>query len=81
MTSRLAPEAVKNYLTAPVVVQKVFDKQVRFLERNIRHPSLRAKKYLEDLDLWQARVNKTWRFYFTIEDDAYVIQDIIKHPK
>jgi hypothetical protein len=31
--------------------------------------------------VWPARVNDDWRFYFTIEDDAYVIQDIIPHPK
>jgi len=26
------------------------------------------------------RIND-WRFYFTIVDEAYVIQDVIKHPK
>jgi plasmid maintenance system killer protein len=30
------------------------------------HPSLHAKKYDEENDVWQARVNKDWRFYFTI---------------
>jgi plasmid maintenance system killer protein len=53
----------------------------RLLSRNLQHPSLHAKKYDESQDLWQARVNDDWRFYFTIEDDAYVIRDIIPHPK
>jgi hypothetical protein len=44
-------------------------------------PSLRAKKYDESQDLWQARVNKDWRFYFLIRDDIYYIVDIIPHPK
>jgi len=29
--------------------------QVRFLMQNIRHPSLRAKKYDEARNIWQAR--------------------------
>lgn len=66
---------------APAAVRKAFFKQVRLLEQNLRHLSLHAKKYAENLDLWQARVSKAWRFYFTIEDGAYAIQDIIKHPK
>jgi len=49
--------------------------------RNLRHPSLRAKKYNEAEDIWQARVNRDWRFYFTIQGDTVIIRDIIPHPK
>ena len=49
--------------------------------QNLHHPSLRAKKYDETKDRWQARVNRNWRFYFIIEDDVYVILDIVPHPK
>jgi len=52
-----------------------------FLLTNLLHPSLHAKKYDEAKDLWQARVNKDWRFYFTIADDTYRIEKIIPHPK
>jgi hypothetical protein len=31
--------------------------------------------------LWQARVNKDWRFYFLVQDVAYLIVNIIPHPK
>ncbi len=51
------------------------------LEQNLRHPSLRAKKYDEANDRWQARVNRGWRFYFKIEDDTYFITELIPHPK
>jgi len=54
---------------------------VKFLEQDLHHPSLRAKKYDESQDLWQARVNRDWRFYFQIHDDVYYIVDIIPHPK
>ena len=50
---------------------------------NLLHPSLHAKKYDEANDIWQARVNRDWRFYlyFKIEDDAYIIAAIVPHPK
>jgi plasmid maintenance system killer protein len=66
---------------APAAVRTAFFKQVRFLQQNLHHPSLRAKKYDESKNRWQARVNKDWRFYFTIVDDTYRILKLIPHPK
>ena len=77
----LAERASVAIADAPRPVRKAFYKQIAFLERNLHHPSLRAKKYDETRDIWQARVNKDWRFYFTITDDAYVIRDVGSHPK
>jgi hypothetical protein len=51
-----------------------------FLWVNLLHPSLHAKKYDKAKGLWQARVNKGWRFYFTIANDTYRIEKIIPHP-
>lgn len=81
MNRRLAPAAVRSYVAAPAAVRKAFDKQARLLVENLHHPSLHAKKYDESEDLWQARVNRGWRFYFNIVGDTYVIRDIIAHPK
>ena len=75
------PRALKALEAAPADVQKAFFKQVLFLEKDLRHPSLHAKKYDEANDIWQARVNRNWRFYFKIEDDAYIIAAIVPHPK
>ncbi len=71
----------RSYAKAPQQVQRAFDKQSLLLLQNLHHPSLRAKKYDESQDLWQARVNKSWRFYFLIQDDVYYIVDIVPHPK
>jgi len=71
-------EALKD---APQNVRRAFHKQLRLLVENLRHPSLHAKKYDEARDLWQARVNRDWRFYFTITHDTYRIEDTIPHPK
>ena len=65
----------------PVSIRKAFYKQAAFLVANLHHPSLHAKKYNEAEDKWQARVNRSWRFYFTIKGDTYIISDIIPHPK
>jgi hypothetical protein len=43
-------EALEN---APTAVKKAFFKQTKMLEQNLRHPSLRAKKYDEANDRWQ----------------------------
>jgi hypothetical protein len=71
----------RSYADAPFRVQKQCDKQLALLARDIRHPSLRAKKYDEGRDIWQARVNAGWRFYFKIEGDTYYLVDVTPHPK
>ena len=81
MRIRYSRSAVKAFADAPAKVQKNFLKQAELLVQNLRHPSLRAKKYDEGKDRWQARVNQDWRFYFNLEADTYVILDITAHPK
>ena len=71
----------RDYRAAPLAIQKAFDKQVRLLAKNLNHPSLHTKKYDKAADLWQARVNRDWRFYFLIQDGTYLIVAIIPHPK
>ncbi len=56
-------------------------KQLDLLSADLRHPSLRAKKYDESRDTWQGRVTRGYRFYFTIEGDTYVVLAITPHPK
>jgi len=70
----------KSFRRAPASVQKAFAKQANLLMQNLQHPSLRAKKYDEANNIWQARVNKDWR-YFSIEGDEYWLHDIMGHPK
>ena len=61
--------------------QAKFDKQLAFLISNLRHPSLRAKKYDEANDIWQARVDDGYRFYFQIDGETYLLLSLIPHPK
>ena len=81
MTASYSKRFLKQYAAAPAAVRKAFDKQIGLLLQNISHPSLHAKKYSETIDLWQSRVNRDWRFYFTIEGEVYQLHEITKHPK
>jgi mRNA-degrading endonuclease RelE of RelBE toxin-antitoxin system len=81
MTIRFSKHFLRNYFKAPKVVQKAFDKQSEFLLQDFHHPPFRAKKYDEARGLWQARVNYTWRFYFKIVGDIYLMDEIKHHPK
>src|SRR6266849_5855401 len=57
---------------APPSIQQAFESAL--LLSNPRHPSLRARKYDEARGIWQARVTRDWRFYFTIEAGAYMLR-------
>jgi plasmid maintenance system killer protein len=81
MKLRLTERLVRSYKTAPWQVQKAFDKQSLLLAGDLRHRSLHAKKYDEAGGIWQARVNRDWRFYFRIEGDEYVVLGLTAHPK
>ena len=75
----LSDRAIESLKGAPPNVRRAFAKQLRFLLEKLLHPSLHAKKYDEKKDLWQARVTRDWRFYFTIERDVYRLQEIKAH--
>jgi mRNA-degrading endonuclease RelE of RelBE toxin-antitoxin system len=81
MTASFTLRFCKQYQKLSQQRQARFDKQLAFLLSNLRHPSLRAKKYDEANDIWQARVDDDYRFYFQIEDDTYMLLSIIPHPK
>lgn len=71
----------RNYDELNNETQNKFDKQLRFLVNDLRYPSLHAKKVDETKGVWQARVDRDWRFYFKIEKDSYILLTIIRHPK
>lgn len=67
------PYFKKSFSLLPKETKIKFRKQVNFLLENLRHPSLRAKKYNEKKKIWQARVDASYRFY--------ILLDIRDHPK
>jgi mRNA-degrading endonuclease RelE of RelBE toxin-antitoxin system len=77
---RLTARAEDDYARLSPKLKAQTDKQLDFLVKDLRHPSLRAKKYDESRDIWQARISRDYRVYFLIEGDVYVILTIRKHP-
>ena len=77
----LSQKALNDYAKLTKELQKTANKQFALLLKNLNYPSLRAKKHDETKDVWQARVNKNYRFYFRIAGDVYEIITIIKHLK
>ena len=81
MRIELTRRADKEYGKLSAQLQRQVDKQFDFLLKNLRHPSLDAKKYGGTDDIWQGRVNRDYRVYFRIVDDNYHILMITPHPK
>lgn len=81
MKLSFSDKAVSDYQKLPKSLRKAADKQFNLLLRNLKHPSLHAKKYDESMDVWQARISKSYRVYFRIVSDVYQIITIVKHPK
>ena len=59
MRARRTPRFDRDLAAAPPAIQRAFEKNLAFLLRDRRHPSLQAKKYDEARGLWQARVTDT----------------------
>ena len=81
MEIEFTARARKDFDSLQPKVKAQARKQLALLCDNLRHPSLRAKKYDEPNDIWQGRVNQDYRFYFRIIDNRYRILMIIRHPK
>ncbi len=77
----MAAQAVRQYNALPSQARAQADKQFALLIKDIRHPSLKAKKYKGLKDVWQARIDRTWRFYFHIVPPHYLVVSVIVHPK
>lgn len=73
--------AQRDYHSLPPRLRKSVAKQLDLLLGNLNHPSLHAKKFDAANDVWQARVTRSYRFYFKIERDTYAILRITGHPK
>lgn len=81
MRLHLTEQFLAQFDVAQLALQKAVHKQLKLLGADIRHPSLHAKKFDEAEDIWKARINKSWRFYFLIRKDVYRIIEMKAHPK
>ncbi len=75
------PHFKRDFKSLPQEIRQKFKKQAHFLLKYLRHPSLRAKKYDEKRNIWQARINRNYRFYFLIKGNSYILLEVKSHPK
>jgi mRNA-degrading endonuclease RelE of RelBE toxin-antitoxin system len=80
MKIRLTDRSAYQYARLPKSIQRKADRQFDYLSSDLRHPSLHAKKYQGHNNLWQARIDRSWRFYFHIIEPDEVVVSIIQHP-
>ena len=81
MNVQLIVSAAKDFEELSPRLRKTTLKQLELLRQDLRHPSIRAKKYDESKDVWQGRVNRDYRFNFRIVGTTYRVLRIIPHPK
>ncbi len=75
----MTPHFVRSFSTLPADVQKAFGKQLGLLLRDSTHPSLDLKLYDRERGIWQARVTRAYRFYFTVAGNLATLLEIKHH--
>ncbi len=81
MKIAFSKRAIDDYDSLSGKLKLKADKQFSLLLKNFRHPSIKTKKYNEALDIWQGRIDRSYRFYFKFEGGVVFIVAITKHPK
>jgi len=69
----------KDYQRLPSHIQGRVDEKLRFLLRDLRHPSLRVHKLRGAEGLWEFSVTMEYRVIFEIEDEYYVLLGVGPH--
>ena len=76
----------RDYENLPTLIQKQLDRNLEFLLKNPKHPSLHVKKTKGEIikgysDVFEGRISKNYRFLFLIETNYYVLLRCGKHDE
>lgn len=85
MEIRFTRSFERDYRELPKMLQKAIDRKLFFLLENFNHPSLHAKKMRGYKNIWECRINRGFRFTFSIVKQIYFIRrvgphDILRKP-
>ena len=69
------------YKDLPADIRKKIDKQIEYLVRDIRHPSLQVKKIQGCKNICEARVDIHYRFTFEIIGDTIFLRVVGNHEE
>lgn len=73
--------ADKSYKELPLETRKKADRQFARIVSDFRYPSLRVKKMKGFQDKFEARIDKNYRFAFSIQSDILYIHTLGPHDK
>ena len=78
MKIRRTESFVKDYRRLPAEIRGQVDKQLEYLIRDHRYPSLRVKK-LRGTDKFEIRISKGYRLTFRYADDVLELRRVGTH--
>ena len=70
---------VKDYSKLPQAQQRKVDKQLRLLKQNVNHPGLKARKMVNQPDIYEARVDLHFRMTFKLEKNRVIMRRVGTH--
>lgn len=70
----------KQYDKLPRNIQLKTQRILNYLKQDLRYPSIHAKKKQGE-DMWEGRVDKFYRFTFSISEDVIVLRTIGPHDE
>lgn len=79
MEIKFLPKAEKAYLKLPPHIRQKTQKSIGFLLTNPKHPSLNLKKKKGYENIWEARIDRNYRFTFIKDKELYVILTMGPH--
>lgn len=79
MKIKLSKIFKKKYKKLPDDIKEATRKQLRRLIENPRHPSLNMKKMQDPRNIWEARINFSYRFTFQIDNKVFILRNIGTH--
>ncbi len=75
---RLSPY-LHDYEKLPQNIQEKLHRRLIYLASDIRHPAFHTRKMVNRENIWEARIDRQYRFTFHIEKDYIVLRRVGTH--
>lgn len=75
------PRFDRDYKKLPVGIKTKLYRQLKVISENLQHPGLHVKKIKGQTDIWEARVDKFYRFSFEIGGNIIYLRRVGPHGK
>lgn len=69
------------YQNLPNEIKEKVDKQMAFLAKDLRHPSLHSKKIKGKEGIWEARIDLFYRMTFEVIQDTIYLRVVGNHDE